>query len=644
MKENILIVEDEFIVAHNLQRVLEKAGYQVNGIAASVKQALDILAVRKTDLVLLDIYLKGKLTGIDLAKQLTDRRIPFIYISANSNEKVLEAAKATQPYGFIVKPYKDSDVLLSVDIARYRYRHSIDLKSSGELYMQGVIKDIAGNHISWEQKLLRIASAFQPYIPFDMLEITGLTKENGKHTGLNITRTQFDEYEIISFSDVLKLSGLTVNQYRQTDVVIPEIINDNIYNGEDFDALRGISELKNIIAETFAFKSYLIKCIPLENGEKMIFSFYSRIEEIYQQDHLNLLTLLQNTLSANLIGFTNINEAVLTSAKSAPKPTAISYKADKNLQFSGIVGSSALLLKVLDQIKVVAPTDTSVLIIGDSGTGKEMIAHNLHNLSLRKDKPLITVNCAALPGDLIESILFGHEKGAFTGATEKRIGKFEEADGGTIFLDEIGEMPFELQSKLLRVLQEKEIERIGGLSPIKVNLRIIAATNRNLEKEIALGRFRLDLYYRLNVFPIYVPNLKGRKDDIPLLVNYFVDKYAKKMRKSIKGVSKTIMNCLMTYEWPGNIRELEHLMERSVLLCETSIIEENYLDNYTQPMEEEPKRAFSIKTIAENEREYILSVLQKCNGKISGEGGAAELLGIPATTLNSKIKKLRIKE
>jgi DNA-binding NtrC family response regulator len=643
MKENILIVEDEFIVAYDLQRTLENAGYKIIGIAASVKQALDILDVRKTDLVLLDIYLKGKLTGIDLAKQLAKRHIPFIYISANSNEKVLEAAKATQPYGFIVKPFRDTDVLLSIDIARYRYKHSIDLKSSGELYMKSVIEDIAGGHISQEQKLLRISSAFQPYIPFDFVAISGLSNDMNRPAEVNISRTHFDEYQVIELPDFLKLAGLTFQEYQNIYLTTPETTHDKVYTGDDFTDLKKRSKLNEIIAETFSLRSTLIKCIDLEDDRLVILSFYSRIEDIYKQDHLNLLVHLQDTLSANLTGIINQAEENNAPFKPYQKPAPISYRPNSELQFSGIVGNSAVLLKVLDQIKIVAPTDTSVLIMGDSGTGKEMIAFNLHNLSDRRLKPMITVNCAALPIELIESILFGHEKGSFTGATERRTGKFEEADGGTIFLDEVGEMPFELQSKLLRVLQEKEIERIGGLKPIPVNLRMIAATNRNLEKEISLGRFRLDLYYRLNVFPINIPALKDRKDDIPLLVNHFISKYSGKMRKNIKGVSKPILNGLMDYDWPGNIRELEHLIERSVLLCNTTIIEENYLYINLQNHKDGPKDTSPIKTIAENEREYILSVLQKCNGKISGEGGAAELLGIPATTLNSKIKKLNIK-
>jgi transcriptional regulator with GAF, ATPase, and Fis domain len=252
------------------------------------------------------------------------------------------------------------------------------------------------------------------------------------------------------------------------------------------------------------------------------------------------------------------------------------------------------------------------------------------------------VNCAALPATLIESELFGHEKGSFTGAIDKRIGKFEQANGGTLFLDEIGDMPVDLQVKLLRVLQEKEIEPIGSRSPVKIDVRFIAATNKNLEKEVADGRFRLDLYYRLNVFPMELPPLRERTEDIPGLVQHFISIYNRKSGKKVTGISDQVMVNLMNYTWPGNIRELEHAIERSVLLAKGTIIEELSLPG----LHKNEHRALSIpstmKTIFEHDRDYIITVLRKCNGRIWGDGGAAEILNIPPTTLKSKMKKLGI--
>ncbi|MGY4384361.1 transcriptional regulator with GAF, ATPase, and Fis domain [Pedobacter sp. UYP24] len=287
------------------------------------------------------------------------------------------------------------------------------------------------------------------------------------------------------------------------------------------------------------------------------------------------------------------------------------------------------------------PTETSVLLLGESGTGKERFAKPIQALSARSNKPFIVVNCAALPVQLVESELFGHEKGAFTGASDRRTGKFEQASGGTIFLDEIGEMPLKSQSKLLRVLQEKEVERLGGKEAVKINVRIIAATNCNLEKEVAAGRFRLDLYYRLNIFPIVLPALRDRKEDIAELAEFFLLKYADRVGKKELALSPQALNDLSAYNWPGNVRELEHLIERNVLLTRGNVIERIHLplvktETGTSNTDDR------IKSIDDNEREYIISVLKKCNGRISGPGGAAELLGVPSTTLNSKIKRLGI--
>jgi formate hydrogenlyase transcriptional activator len=318
---------------------------------------------------------------------------------------------------------------------------------------------------------------------------------------------------------------------------------------------------------------------------------------------------------------------------------------ETTLNYSDIVGESAVMQKTFRLVAQVAPSDSTVLILGETGTGKELIARAIHNSSPRKNKLMVKVNCAALPANLIESELFGHERGSFTGATERRLGKFELANHGTLFLDEIGDMPLELQVKLLRALQEKEIERVGGRNTIKVDVRIIAATNRDLEKEMAEGRFRTDLYYRLNIFPITLPSLRERKDDIPSLAMYFIERFAKKAGKEINTLSNKALQELVNYHWPGNIRELEHLIERSILLTNGDTIKQIYLPNQSQLIfKAEPEQEFIIKTIDENERDFILKTLKYCNGKIGGQDGAASLLGLPTSTLNSKMKRLGIKK
>jgi len=312
--------------------------------------------------------------------------------------------------------------------------------------------------------------------------------------------------------------------------------------------------------------------------------------------------------------------------------------------YTEIIGESTALKDTFRLIGQVAPSDSTVLILGETGTGKELIARAIHNNSSRKNKIMVKVNCAALPANLIESELFGHEKGSFTGATERRLGKFELANNGTLFLDEIGEMPVDLQVKLLRALQEREIERVGGKETIKVDVRIIAATNRDLELEITEGRFRNDLFYRLNIFPISLPPLRERKQDIEQLAMHFIKQFNKNCGKDINSISSKAMQELMDYNWPGNIRELEHLIERSVLLANGNVLKRLLLPSAEEQLQVKAQiEEFTLRTIDENEKDYILKVLKHCSGRIAGPGGAAQILGVPPTTLNSKIKRLGIK-
>ncbi|HTI07464.1 MAG TPA: sigma 54-interacting transcriptional regulator [Puia sp.] len=321
----------------------------------------------------------------------------------------------------------------------------------------------------------------------------------------------------------------------------------------------------------------------------------------------------------------------------------IREEIEKTYNNGDIIGESPLLKKIFRLISQVAASDSTVLILGETGTGKELIARAIHNDSPRKNKLMVKVNCAALPPNLIESELFGHERGSFTGATEQRVGKFELANGSTLFLDEIGDMPLDLQVKLLRVLQEKEIERLGGRKTIKIDVRIVAATNRNLQKEVAEGRFRSDLFYRLNIFPIFLPPLRDRREDIPLLAAFFIQRFAKKAGRQITTFSNRALQEMIQYSWPGNIRELEHLIERSVLLSSGDTIKQIHLPANDPAARRTCPEEVVIKTIDENEREHILRILKYCGGKIAGDGGAAQILGVPPGTLYSKLKRLGIR-
>ena len=328
---------------------------------------------------------------------------------------------------------------------------------------------------------------------------------------------------------------------------------------------------------------------------------------------------------------------------------ALREEIDRFAMYEAIVGSSEALRRVLSEVSKVAPTDSTVLISGETGTGKELIASAIHKRSKRSARAFIRVNCAAIPPSLIAAELFGHEKGAFTGAVQRRAGRFESADGGTIFLDEIGDLSPEVQIALLRVLQEREFERVGSSQPISINVRVLAATNRDLEAAVAAGTFRQDLFYRLNVFPIRVPSLHERKDDIPLLVEYLVERYAKRAGKKISHIKKKTMDLFQAYDWPGNIRELQNVVERAVILCdgETFSVDETWLPRKSNQV---PGRQVSStgvladdkKEFAERERRAIAAALVECHGRVSGPHGAAAKLGIPHQTLASKIESLGI--
>jgi PAS domain S-box-containing protein len=321
---------------------------------------------------------------------------------------------------------------------------------------------------------------------------------------------------------------------------------------------------------------------------------------------------------------------------------ALKEEIDKASMFEEIVGESPALQAVLTRVAKVAPTESTVLITGETGTGKELIARCIHKRSQRAARAFVSVNCATIPSSLIASELFGHERGAFTGATQRRLGRFELAEGGTIFLDEIGELPPETQIALLRVLQEREFERVGGNKAIRSNVRVITATNRDLQAAISAGTFRSDLYYRLNVFPIEMPPLRERKEDIPLLVEYFIARYAAKVGKKIRGINRATLDRLKSYSWPGNIRELQNVIERSTIVCETGnfTVDESWLSQAPRQVDEASQPVFRM-SVSE-EKKAIEAALADAEGRVSGPSGAAARLGIPPSTLDSKIRTLKI--
>jgi formate hydrogenlyase transcriptional activator len=363
----------------------------------------------------------------------------------------------------------------------------------------------------------------------------------------------------------------------------------------------------------------------------------SDVPDQYGEAEVTFLEEVAHQIALAIGNIRSSQEIAALRARLEREASYVQEERETNSRFPEIIGKSAGLKKVLRSAEVVAGTDCTVLITGETGTGKELIAQAIHSLSGRKDKPFISVSCSALPSGLVESELFGHEKGAFTGAIARRVGRFELAHGGTLFLDEIGELAPDVQVKLLRVLQEREFERVGGTQTLRIDVRVIAATHRELAREVAEKTFRSDLYYRLNVFPMPLPPLRERREDVPLLVRYFVDQYARKMGKRIDRINQEAMERLMVYDWPGNIRELSNVVERALILAGSSTLDFSAEALVASGGAQVPERAMTLDAV---ERQHIEQILKQTRGVIHGPKGAARLLGLNPSTLRSRMKKL----
>lgn len=635
MSDKILIVEDQWIEANDLQIILEGSGFEVTGIAKSVDQALTLLEERRPDMVLLDIFLKGDLTGIDLAKNLAASKIPFIYLTANSDAITLEAAKATQPYGFLVKPYRERDILVALDIAGYRYKNQRELALRQEKWLINTLQRICSSGDGLQEKLIQVAQAFETFIPLCYMMVDLNIQEDNINTAWLLQRCGYEKFKPISGWDMLDSVSLNSKEYikfKKAGLEQQEISTRSIIDPHQPDS-AGAFPFR--FRDTYNVLSTLYLPLPYKNGIASIY-FFSTQPAAFNNDHIGVARSVYDLLIQVIEG---VNTERL-GKQGAEKDLTTQSNDNKYPVIEGIIGKSRKLLEVLSLVGQVASADTTVLVSGETGVGKEGLANGIHQLSERKSKPFIKINCAAIPPSLIEAELFGHERGSYTGATERRIGKFEQAQGGTIFLDEVGEIPLDVQSKLLRVLQEKELERIGGRNTIKVDVRIIAATNRNLYMEVAAGRFRIDLYYRLNVFPIVLPPLRERKEDIPLLVSHFLQQLADRSGERPRKFSPAVMDQLINHAWPGNIRELQNLVERQVLMTRESMITSIDLPHEELVIEKPVK--LTEEDRESNEKEKIQDALRKSNGKISGAGGAALLLGFTPAVFSSKMKKLGI--
>ncbi|ADB40309.1 sigma 54-interacting transcriptional regulator [Spirosoma linguale] len=827
----LLIVEDEFLIANDLSRMLQKAGYQVVGTAASVAEAKAMVTQQTPDIVLLDIFLNDDQTGIDLANWLNEQTVPvpFVFLSANLTDSILEVAKVTQSFGFLNKPFREKDVLTTLEIARYRHAHSEEARLRQQQAVQIAVNNAIVTIQDRDQLCRAIADQINKLVPFSFLNLRiglpdevsfywlmlaktdvntfervnlamllrgeveegliqkldreapdRLGEEQGVFTGdafdqlceryitARSCRDNFGVRSLVLFPIQLKrkafttiilssirADGFTQKDYQAVNLIAPQIALalDNLLAYEEIEARRQtkttelaivnafqngkdshaiipqvaaiINELmpfdllavyrigrllesaaidmavqkqggvfvaiteKDVVPQTLAdqaswkqaladMETWLVEpainvgqqfvdiqqrsvvsrfyaealglkssmYVPIFSKGKPIAALILASKAAYAFTPKDLCTLqdISVELALALENLSAYERIKVLSEHLEQEKTYLAEEIKTSHNFEEIIGTSSSMQTVFNAIGQVAPTDYTVLIMGETGTGKELIARAVHSLSARRDRPVVKINCAALPAQLIESELFGHERGSFTGATEKRIGKFELANGGTLFLDEIGELPLELQAKLLRAIQEKEIERVGGKGVILINTRIIAATNRNLQQEVAAGRFRSDLYYRLNVFPIVVPPLRERQEDILPLTMHFLQKISKKLGKPITNIANASLQQLLQYPWPGNIRELEHVLERSSILSQSATL------TLAEPLRAATtafppfvvQSSEEVKSIDDAMRLAILAALAKSGNRIRGTGGAAELLNIKPTTLEARMKKLNI--
>ncbi|TDN36761.1 response regulator [Hymenobacter sp. UV11] len=828
--DTVLLVEDEFIVADDLRRRLTKAGYQVLGMAATAAEARHLLADAPPTVVLLDIFLKGPESGLELATWLRERQIPFVFLSANLSDEVLAAANRTQPLGFLNKPFREKDVLAALELARYRHAHGEEARLRQQRELQVAVNNAIVYLHNRDELCQAIAAQLDQLVPFTLLSLRiGLPQEQsfywvvlhksaagtfekvpalrllgpdapdallqrlteqppdqmgeqaGTFTGAifnELCRTQrtvrasrdaFGARALATFPVLLKRhsftslqlaspdpAAFTPEQYATVALLLPQLALalDNLLvceevearrrqkaaelalvsafrNGRELEAIapavaealqqvlpldlvalygvdrvlgpvqdgtnasrqpdgsfrllpaaefvylpdaaarlawqQSILELEarlqqptlnvgdegearraqNLVArrygEHLGLRSSMYMPLHVQGRPGAAVVVASRARYAYTARDLRLLQELSRLLALaleNLLAFERIKTL---GEQLAQENTYLAEEIRTTYNVGEIIGTGPAMQALVSSLGLVAGTDATVLITGETGTGKELVARAVHELSGRAARTMVKVNCAALPPHLIESELFGHEKGSFTGATDKRLGKFELADGSTIFLDEIGELPLELQAKLLRALQEREIERVGGRHPIAVDVRIVAATNRDLKQEVAEGRFRSDLYYRLNVFPLAVPPLRTRPEDVLPLAQHFLQRLGKKLGKPLTGLTPDTVRQLLAYHWPGNVRELEHVLERAAIVARTPTVAlaESLVPALAAPSA--PVAAPPVRLFAESAREAITAALAQAGGRIRGDGGAAELLGIKATTLEARMKKLGVR-
>jgi PAS domain S-box-containing protein len=622
-KGNILVIDDEPADLDLLTTILTEQGYAVCP-ANDGESGLQLVKRRLPDLVLVDVSMPG-MNGYQVCASLKNdpatRNIPLMLIVPIYNSINQPKAMLSGSVDYIASPFDAQEVLWRVEthISLHRLRTNLESAIRGSATKQTVtceeleralretlaLTRITGRKHA-EEKLRERESELRQVLDLAPQHIAVLGPEGSR---LFANQASLDYY------------GLTLENWRGCDpgrFLHPDDLERTASAAQHTELSNASAEVR-LLRKDGTYRWFLIRRNALLDGRGDLLRWY--------------------------VAATDIEDRKQAEERLQTENVVLREEIDKASMFEEIVGNSPPLQTLLSRVAKVAPTETTVLVTGETGTGKELVARAIHRLSQRSQRGFVSVNCAAVPRDLVASELFGHEKGAFTGATQRRLGRFELAEGGTVFLDEVGELPPDTQIALLRVLQEREFERVGGAQTIRVDARVITATNRDLTAAVTSGSFRQDLFYRLNVFPIEVPPLRDRAEDILMLVQYFVQRYARRAGKNFRSIDKKTLGLLQNYDWPGNIRELQNVVERSVILNsgEVFAVDESWLSR--QPVQARPRVASGAplqKSEPRSEREIVEAALAECRGRVSGESGAAAKLGVPPTTLEHRIKALRI--
>ena len=624
-KPAILIVEDEAIVSADIANKLRKLGYEVAGSTGTGEKAIEIARQKRPSLVLMDIRLAGVMDGIAAAEVIRrECQSPVVFLTAHADKATLQRARQAEVFGYILKPFDERELHTQIEMALYKHAAERRLQESEERF-RSLLRNIPSVAVQsygrdgtvqyWNQASERLygyseqeaigRNLLDLIIPPDMRTDAARELRRMAETGKPIPASE---------QSLMRRDGSRVSVYSSHAVVqipgrAPELFRVDI----------DLTERKKLEEALQKAHDKLEQQVPERTAELVAANEAAEYRRQIAESALSEIKTLKDQLEA--------------------EKAYLQEEIQLESNHENIIGQSDVLKSVLHKVEQIAGSDTTVLVLGETGTGKELAARAIHGLSSRRNRSLVKVNCAALPSNLIESELFGHEKGAFTGAQSRRHGRFEVANGATLFLDEIGELPLELQPKLLRVLQDGEFERVGSSCTVKVDVRIVAATNRNLGEEVRKGRFREDLWYRLNIFPITLPPLRDRKEDIPLLVDFYVGKFSKRMGKSVQIIPANVMNALRAYHWPGNVRELENVLERAVINASGPKL--RLVDEL-----EKPPRASTAgqKSLEAVERDYIVQTLVQTHWKVGGKNGAAEILGLDRSTLRARMRKLNIQK